>query len=29
MTDYAAQQIHLVSRPNGMPTLDDFKLDEV
>ena len=29
MTDYAAQQIHLVSRPTGMPTLDDFKLVEV
>ena len=29
MTDYAAQQIHLVSRPTGMPTLDNFKLVEV
>ncbi len=29
MTDYTAQQIHLVSRPTGVPTLDNFKLVEV
>ncbi|HJN96269.1 MAG TPA: NADP-dependent oxidoreductase, partial [Gammaproteobacteria bacterium] len=29
MTDYSARQIHLLSRPAGMPTPDNFKLLEV
>ena len=29
MTDYTAQQIHLVSRPTGVPSLDNFKLVKV
>lgn len=29
MSNYSARQVHLISRPNGMPTHENFKLVEV